>query len=274
MQLIRSSTAYNGDPSSDPGNNPMIPQKESFFSAQDGLGDIYALSPPVVPNKTEKSVLIVYLHGMGSTCMEPYIAPKKKPIIDAVREKIGEAAFTSLPYRGTSSWLNKKALLDVDQNIRAVLLRYPVDRVILMGTSMGGCSVLAYSYLAAPDIKEKIKAVIACEPSGDLGELYRTTKQATVKNGIATALGGTPDMVKDEYDRLSILRNIPALNKEVKYIILSSKNDDVVPTSLQTTLVASLKKESIPVSLIEFEERHGVPDTQYYSQALDLALAK
>jgi hypothetical protein len=53
-------------------------------------------------------------------------------------------------------------------------------------------------------------------------------------------------MVKDEYDRLSILRNIPALNKSVKYIILSSKNDDVVPTSLQTTLVSSLKKRISP----------------------------
>ena len=262
IQQYRNTTAFGSD------SDPNVPEKETFVSSFDGQQGFYALSPPFMPSKAEDSTLIVYFPGMGSTYMEPYLVPKDKSIAQVCRDQLRQGAFLSVDYRGKASWLNQAALADVDQNVQAALLRFPARKIILVGTSMGGCSALSYSYLAAPDIKEKIVGVLACEGAGDLVALYKETDSDLVRKGLIEAFGGLPEIRGNEYAHHSILSNLAMVNRKVRYVLLSASQDDVVPSALQKSMAEKLKGAVDSVELIEFPDRHGVPEAAVYEKGL------
>lgn len=252
------------------------PEREYFVAEIDGAESLYALSPPMIPQAKEHSYLMLYFHGMGSTYMEPYMAPVDKPIAHALRERLQSATFLSVDYRGKTSWLNDKALADTNQNVRAVLNRYPTEKIIVVGTSMGGASALAYSFLAAPDIKEKIVGVIACEAAGDLAELFKTTNSKIVQAGLAEALG-LPEQ-NQAYKRHSLFERLKDSEgkeglKKIRFAVLSANQDDVVPVKMQKDIVAALQKEGIASELISFDEKHGVPPSSQYLKGLEYILS-
>jgi acetyl esterase/lipase len=132
--------------------------KETFISKLDGAEDYYVYTPPAVKVHRAILSLFVYFHGMGSTALEPYLVPKDRTLAKLVCQQNPRASFLSPNYRGDSSWLNETAILDVNQNIRSVTNRYPAAKIVLIGTSMGGCSALAYSYLAPMRSKARLSA--------------------------------------------------------------------------------------------------------------------
>jgi acetyl esterase/lipase len=266
LSLTRNSRAFEGQ------NAPGVPERLGFISVLDGNKDDFAVLPPNSLQGQKDLTLVVYLHGMGSTYMEPFLTPKDKPISQALLEHNPTMVIASLNYRGQSAWANDVAVADIDQNIRELVNRFPISKIVIMGTSMGGCSALAYSYLAADDIKAKMIGVVAAEPAGDLALLFEKTKSGIVKNGLTGAFGGPPQLQPQGYSSRSILQNTDKIAPNLRFAIISAKQDSVIPPSFQQAIINSLKDKKLSCQLIEVDEQHGVPAATSFVSALDYVI--
>jgi acetyl esterase/lipase len=246
-----------------------VPERLEFISLLDGNKDNIAVLPPNSLQGQKDLTLVVYLHGMGSGFMEPFLTPKDKPVSQALAEHNSALVIASLNYRGQSAWANAAAVSDIDQNIHELLNRFPITKVVIMGTSMGGCSSLAYSYLAADDIKAKMIGVVAAEPAGDLALLYKKTHSGIVKNGLIGAFGGPPELMGENYSSRSILHNMEKVPTNLRFAIISAKQDSVIPADFQRAIINALQDKKISCELIEVDEKHGVPAAASFVSALD-----
>ncbi|MBS1989383.1 MAG: prolyl oligopeptidase family serine peptidase [Cyanobacteria bacterium SZAS LIN-3] len=248
---------------------PGVPERQGFMSLLDGSKDEMAILPPNSFQGQKDLTLVVYLHGMGSTYMEPFLVPKDKTVGQAISEHNGAVVIASPNYRGQSAWCNEQAVADIDQNIRSLLQRFPISKIVIMGTSMGGCSALAYSYLAGDDIKRLLIGVVAAEPSGDLSLLYGKTHSQIVKNGMIGAFGGPPEAQPQKYTSRSLLNNTDKVPANLRFAIISAKQDNVIPPDFQRAIVNTLKDKKFSCELIEVDEQHGVPAASAFVQGLD-----
>lgn len=246
--------------------------RRDFASLKDGKQDSYLLVPPTIPAEHNKYTLIVYLHGMGSNYLEPYIVAKKEPIGPAIASKYPHSIMISLNYRQSNGWGNDNALSDINQNITEVCYAYPVEKIILIGTSMGGCVALNYAAVAPNTIKERIKGVVSVEGSGDLKALYESTKIPVVKMGIADAMGDPPEKSPGNYRQASLLANIDKLPGDVKFTIVSAKSDTTVPPPLQKSVYEALKEKGNACKFIEIDLGHEFPAPATYLEALEFVL--
>lgn len=246
-------------------------QRRSFVSHADGRADSFALIAPAAPEKNYS--LVVYLHGMGSTYLEPFVAPHGDPIAERIIGHDPSVAFMSCSYRDGASWGNNKALADITQNIQEVRAQYPIIKIILMGTSMGGCTSLIYAELAPPGIKELIAGVVSVESAGDLAELYQEFRGKAIANALVCALGGTPEQVPQQYHNRCFIQNLDQLPKHVRIAEVSAKDDDIVPPHFQHEIVDALQLQQYPVQLIEVEGGHGAPPSDIYARGFDYVMA-
>lgn len=242
--------------------------RRTFNSVLDGNEDVYAFMPPADRGNLN-NILIVYLHGMGSNYLEPFACPLQQTIAQAVAQRYPDACLLSPSYRKEASWGSDAAMSDITQNIRALLQQYPLKRIIFMGTSMGGCTVLTYATQCPPDIKAKLCGIASIEGAGDLAELSTATGSRAVKAAIIGALGGTVQQAPAMYKRKSFLPNIAQLSATLPLAIVSAKSDNIVPPQLQRELVAALKQHGNPVKLITVDGGHGAPAASVYMDALD-----
>ncbi|CAN5491748.1 hypothetical protein BH11CYA1_BH11CYA1_41740 [soil metagenome] len=251
-----------------------LPERHSFISKVDGTLDRYALAPPIVFDGSKDLTLVIYLHGMGSNELEPFMSPKQNPIAQNIQSHYPATIFASPNYRATTSWANALAISDIDQNIHELMERYPVAHIVIMGTSMGGCSSLAYSYLAAEDIKAKIVGVVSCEGAGDWLELYAKTPSRLVKTGMMIGLGGPAKAVSNIYRERSIIHNLEKVKAGTKFALLSADQDTIIPPVFQKETEEKLKGANLPTKLIPIPEKHGVPASDFYLEGLNFVLAK
>ncbi|MBU6452120.1 MAG: hypothetical protein KGS72_10105 [Cyanobacteria bacterium REEB67] len=248
---------------------PGVPESQSFISQLDGAKDVMAILPPNSLQGQKDLTMVVYLHGMGSTYMEPFLTPKDGTISQALQTHNPALVIASLNYRGQSAWANDQAVADIDQNIHELLARFPISKIVIMGTSMGGCSALAYSYLAAPDIKAKMIGIVAAEPAGDLTMLYDKSRSQIVKNGMIGAFGGPPQLQPQGYISRSLLNNIEKVPGNLRFAIISAKQDSVIPPEFQQAVINSLKDKKFGSELVEVDEQHGVPSAAAFVKGLD-----
>jgi dienelactone hydrolase len=235
---------------------------------------MFAVQPPEDPSGKDHP-LLVYLHGMGSNYMEPFMYPTKENTMAAgFAKRWPKLCLLSCSYRQQAAWGNDKAMADISQNIREVMQQFPINKIVIGGTSMGGGSALTYAIEAPPDIKEKIVGVVSVEGTGDLAELYNTTHSPQVKSAIAKAFGATPDENKELYARKSFVRNIDKLAPKTRVAVVSALQDDVVPTALQTKIVDALKEAHRPFHYITVNTPHAVPSVDVYIEALAFALGE
>lgn len=245
--------------------------KRTFQSHVDGIEDWYALMPPSTSGRLDNT-LVVYLHGMGSSFIEPFIYPAGETISHALISKYANVCLLSCNYRKETSWGNDAALADITQNIRHIVNQYPFKRIVLMGTSMGGYSVLNYAAVAPNDIKEKLCGIVSVEGAGDLKELSTISQNASVPAAIIASMGGTPEQQPANYEKRNFFQNLSGLPKTVRIAVVSAKEDTIVPAELQRKLVQTLEGEHYAVKLFEVEGRHGVPPAPIYLQGLEFAL--
>jgi dienelactone hydrolase len=245
----------------------------TFCSVLDGQQDTYALAPPVAPGRMDNT-LVVYLHGMGSTYMEPFICPTGTTIAQRLASSFPNLCILSCSYRGDASWGTDAALSDITQNIRSVMQQFPIKNIVLMGTSMGGCMVLTYATQAPEDIKQKLSGIVSVEGASDLQKLYDQTANEQVRIAINAAMGGAPQQAPVRYANYSFAPQSGKLPAAVRVAVISATMDRIVPPSLQADIVESLKKHCNPVKLIEYAGSHGVPPATYYTQGLTFALGK
>lgn len=249
-------------------------RKRTFISHIDGVEDMFAVQQPLSPQGTDHP-LVVYLHGMGSNYMEPFIFPtKENPMATGFAKRWPKLCVLSCSYRQEASWGNDKAMSDITQNIREVEQQFPINKIVIAGTSMGGGSALTYAVEAPPDIKKKIIGLVCVEGTGDLAELYNTTHSPQIKSAIKDAFEGTPDQKKELYERKSFVGNIDRLSANVRVAVVSALKDDVVPASLQSKIVETLKKANRPVHFITVNTPHAVPSVDVYVEALAFALGQ
>jgi hypothetical protein len=64
---------------------------------------------------------------------------------------------------------------------------------------------------------------------------------------MATAFGGTPDQVPDVYRAKSLIQNLDKLPERVRVAIVSTDQDNIVPSSLQFEVADKLLARHQPV---------------------------
>ncbi len=243
-------------------------QKRDFVSIVDGRPDIFGFIAP--SDLAKKSYcLVVYLHGMGSTFIEPFVAPHGDPIADRLVNQDPSVAFLSCNYRDSASWGSDAALTDITQNIHEICAQYPVEKIVLMGTSMGGCTSLIYSELAPPDIKERIVGVVSVESAGDLAKLYNEFRGHSIANAMYWAFSGSPEQAPLAYSKRSFIQNLYLLPKRVRIVEVSAKDDKIVPPHFQHEIVEALQAKQYNVQLIEVDGDHGAPPSEIYARGFD-----
>ncbi len=247
-------------------------QRRTFVSHVDSAIDVFGLVPPLSTAAATDLCLVVYLHGMGSSYVEPFFGLPGTSIADALASKRPGTVLISPSYRREASWGNDIAMSDITQNIRQVCQEFPIKRIVLMGTSMGGCTVLAYAAAAPADIKGKLVGVVSVESAGDLQALYNESAHPGVKAAIARAYGGSPLEVPEVYKRKSFLANIDALPSGVRVAVVSAREDDIVPARLQRDIVKELKKLKFAAKLIEIDGGHGAPPVRVYLEGYDFVI--
>lgn len=270
-------------------------QSRAFVSLYDGKPDHFAFSAPSAPltanvppvgsapaaasadappaQRDCQTVLIVYLHGMGSNYMEPFCFPGHgAKIADVIQQFHPQVGLLSPSYKLYESWGSDAAVSDISQNIREVLQMYPFQKIVLVGTSMGGCVSLTYASQAPPDIRDKLLGVVSVEGSADLAKVFSQSGNPGIQRAMIAAFGGTPEQIPEIYRRKGLVGNIDRFPRELRVSVISAAKDKVVPTHLQTELVELLKQHGCQVNLIEIKGGHGVPPAAIYSQAVDFVL--
>ncbi len=248
----------------------MSPQKVSkrvFISHVDGTPDLIGIAPTVVFTGAKQFTLIVYLHGMGGSFYEPFIFPKDKPLGPALLERDNSLILLSCSYRNKASWGGDAALADITQNIRELCQQFPIQKIVMMGTSMGGCTVMNYAATAPPDVQEKICGIVSVESSGDLTALYHESK--VLQSAMTEAFGGTPEQVPAVYRAKSFLTNISRLPKRVRVSLISATRDDIIPTHFQQELLRALRDNGIVTNMTEVNAHHQIQEADLYLQAFN-----
>ncbi len=232
---------------------------------------MYLALPPAQATALSNVTLVVYLHGMGSSYIEPFVSPADKSIASAISTLDPNMVVISPSYRGSASWGSDAAMLDISQNIRQVMQEFPVKRIILMGTSMGGCTVLSYAAQAPKDIKDKLVGIVSVESAGDLASLYKETQIQAVKDAMILAFKGTPTQAPQAYAFKSVLSNLDQFPTNVHVAIISARQDNIVPPDLQKQTLDALDARHIPVKLIEVDGGHGCPPADTYEEGYKFA---
>lgn len=248
--------------------------KSTFISHADGQEDTYAVLPPRAPKPDKGFDLVIYLHGMGSTYLEPFVNADAEAIAKQICDNRPTIIFASLSYGRAFSWGNDAAISDISQNIRELMQRYPVNNIVIMGSSMGGCTALSYTTLAPDDIKAKIIGAVSSEGAGDLTQLYKETDAKSIPNALTNAFGGTPDTVPLYYLKHSFLHNLDKVNGNMRFAIISATKDVIVPPRFQKDVISMLEKRNFVTRLLEVDEGHGTAPANLYAQGLDFVMAK
>ena len=274
MALERNLAVYRSGNVMSQALNPDAVQRRTFVSVVDGNMDWYAFQQPTYLPAALDYTLVLYLHGMGSNYMEPFVTPSEQPIASAIMREIPRVGLVSCNYRKEASWGSDAAMSDIIQNTRQVLQEYPFKSIVVMGTSMGGCVALNFAATAPEDIKKKIVGVVSMESAGDLIKLFKVSAHREIKPAMMFAFGGTPDQIPDVYRSKSFLNNIAGLPAGAKVYILSARGDRIVPPDLQKEVAEELKKRSVPYQFDEIDGQHRAPAASYYSKGLNFVLGR
>jgi predicted esterase len=243
-------------------------ERRTFISHVDGSEDTYCVIAPKHLKANESTTLIVYLHGMGSNIFEPFMFPNDLSVTDALSKAYPRFTFISCSYGREASWGIDAALRDITSNIEEVSHNYDVQNIILVGSSMGGCTVLNYAATAPEEVKKKLIGVLAVESAGDLRELYYNTGYAEVQPTMEKAFKGTPKERPEFYRRKSFLRNIPLLDRKLRIFLVSARQDTTVPPHMQKEIYNALRVRDFQVKLKEIDGAHGVPPANNYVEGI------
>jgi hypothetical protein len=221
---------------------------------------------PTKPTPRGPSTLVVYYHGMVSNIDEPFTLPPGAPIGPILTSIYPHFGFLSVGI--AHSWCDPAALADVADAINVVQTKYNFDRIVYIGASMGGCSLLSFINQAPDNIKSKSESILTILSCGDLANLYKLTKEPLVKESLEKVMGGTPAEAKAEYRARSFIPNIKKFPKSVKVIIVSHMEDTTMPPKLQLQLKRALEGNGNKVKFTERKGTHGTWPTptqfQYY----------
>ncbi len=208
-----------------------------------------------------ENALVVYLHGLSSNWQQPFQFPWKHTYADTVTHFRPGITFMSMQYGSSGSWIDESAFEDITTGINTILEKYPSEKIVLAGCSMGASSALSYAANAPDDIKKKIVGVVAMYPAGDFVELHDKTATPVVKMALEKCFGGKPDdpEARKRYLAVSPISNLEKFSKSTRVYVISASKDVTIPPKLQDELVEALKKNDIPTGYESVKCSHELP---------------
>lgn len=240
-----------------------------FMSHLDNREDCFALAPPDPPPAAQGYTLIVYLHGLGASYLQPFIYGAPEPIGYALLHHCPHSLVMSCSYRREGSFGSDEALTDITQNIRMVCQKFPIRDIILFGESMGGMTVLNYGATAPNDIQAKLKGIVSMEGTSNLLKLHQRTKPFI--RAALEKVYGSPTANQSAYISHSFCHNVHNLPQRVKVAVLSAAYDDIVPPSEQNELIATLQSNNNPSLFLHCNIGHYCPPQDVSLKAFDFA---
>lgn len=215
------------------------PSDIAFKAEFDGTTQYYMEILPTDFEQVKKYDLIIGLHGHGSD-RKQFATAVGFPECVAFRDfaaKYGMIAITP-DYRGTTSWMGPKAEADLVQIINDLKKKYKINRVFIVGASMGGTSVLTFAALH-PDMVDGVASL-----NGQANHLEYSGFQSY----ISESFGGSKDKIPLEYKKRSAEYWPEVLTMPVAFT--SGGKDTIVPPESTLRLAEIMKKLNRKVLVI------------------------
>jgi pimeloyl-ACP methyl ester carboxylesterase len=206
------------------------PKDISFQAIVDGTTQRYVELLPVPFVAEETHHLMVALHGHGSDRWQFVKLNSGSPAAARATAAKHNMIYISPDYRAKTSWMGPKAEADVLQIIRALRDRYRIDKVFVVGGSMGATSSLTFAALH-PDL---VAGAVACNGLANHLEYER------FQDAIIASFGGTKKQIPLEYKKRSAEYHPEAFVMPVAFT--TGGQDKSVPPDSVIRLVGVLKK--------------------------------
>lgn len=134
------------------------PRDVSFHSTLDRTEQFYMEMLPTPFDGSKAHDLVIGLHGHGSTRTQFAQDPRSE--CASFREFAGKHVMIAVSpdYRAPTSWMGPEAEADMVQLIKALKAAYKINRVFLVGGSMGASSALTFAVLH-PDLVDGVMAM-------------------------------------------------------------------------------------------------------------------
>jgi len=217
----------------------------SFISPWDKTKQTYLLSDyRLAKNKesAETPLLVIYLHGATAHEDQGMTAGIYQNSFGrlALELERREAIYVCPEYRG-GSWMGAAAEADVSEIIAILRKKYHPKKIILMGGSMGGTSVLIY---AARNPKNLDGGIALC-PATDPAKMF-----PRFQDQFLHSYGGSPSEKPDLYQERSAMDHVAEL-ATVPLVIIHGSADSMIPVEHSRNLVSKLQELGARIHYIE-----------------------
>lgn len=222
----------------------------SFKASCDGSEQKYVIVYPEPSDTPQQTVsVLIVLHGHGSDRWQ--FVRESRGECRAARDVAWEHGMllVSPDYRAKTSWMGPKATADVVQIIQILKARYPVNRVIVCGGSMGGTGALTFTALHP----ELVDGVVSLNGTANLVEYTRFS------TAFVDSYGGSKAEVPEEYRRRSA-EFFPE-RFDMPLATTTGGHDEIVPAASLLRLVAAVQEQNRHVLSIHRPE--GGHNTTY-----------
>jgi predicted esterase len=236
------------------------PEDVAFTSALDGSVQHFVQLVPKKSVANVPSAAMICLHGHGSDRWQYVKADRGECRGARDVAALHGMLFISPDYRAPTSWMGPAAEADLLQLITELREKRGVQRIFLVGASMGGTSALIFTALHA----EVIDGVCSENGMGNM-EIYDKFPEA-----IAQSYGGTRVEKPAEYRKRSAELFPQAFTMPLAITV--GGRDDTVPPESVMRLGAVLRKAKRPVLVINREETGHVTSYADTVEALEFVL--
>lgn len=206
------------------------PVDVSFQADFDGTTQKYVLLLPEHFDAAEPHSVMIALHGHGSDRWQ-FIKSDRGECRSAREVALKhDLIFVSPDYRAKTSWMGPSAEADLVQIIGELKSKYSIERVVLLGGSMGGSSSLSFTAMHP----ELIDAV------GSMNGTANHLEYDNFQEYIQKSFGGFKKDIPEEYKKRSAEYWPEKFTMPVA--ITTSGGDTVVPPDSCIRLVKVLQK--------------------------------
>lgn len=231
--------------------------QESFISPWDKTKQTYLLYDyrlAKTQESAEAPLLVIYLHGATAHEDQGMTAGIYQNGFGrlALELERREAIYVCPEYRG-GSWMGPAADADVSEIITILKKRYRPKKILLMGGSMGGTSVLIY----AARNPSNLDGGIALCPATDPAKMF-----PKFPGQFLQSYGGSPSEKPTLYQERSAMNHTAEL-ATVPLAIIHGSVDSMIPVEHSRSLVSKLQKLGARIHYIEVNG--GGHDTPLYA---------
>jgi dipeptidyl aminopeptidase/acylaminoacyl peptidase len=240
-----------------------------FTAGYDGSRQSFLLLPPPAPDTVD--TLVIALHGHGAH-QDQFMTPGiYQDAFGTLMRLCSERnlLYVAPEYRG-NGWMGPAAEGDICDIIRLLRDAYPLQRVIMLGGSMGGTSALIFA-VRQPEL---VAGVVAVCPATDMAEFYREIMPsgfADIDRAIVEAYGGDPSMAAAEYFERSSFHHAGRLTMPT--FIVHGDADAIIPVQHSRRLVDRLLILRAPVRYVEIPGGDHDAPIPLLAPALDAMLS-